>query len=187
VISAVNGDLLSYEDAKAAAVAAGEDTSEMDEAARKFKEVPDVESLLVLRTHTLRYHPYDTAVNLIKFGWDYVTSPYINSDDIRWILFGIFSGNAKTLFRTRYLTDYLMGFDLMKRPLSYEVPMYFISGTDDWICPVELVRTYADSITAPESEFRLMEGTGHICLFAQPEELAGIVRELLAGKQKNNI
>ena len=54
--------------------------------------------------------------------------------------------------------------------------MYFISGSDDWICPVDSVRDYYNSITAPETDFTLIEGCGHNVQYSLPADFAKAVK-----------
>ena len=54
--------------------------------------------------------------------------------------------------------------------------MYFISGSDDWICPVDSVRDYYNSITAPEKDFTLIEGCGHNVQYSLPADFAKAVK-----------
>lgn len=57
------------------------------------------------------------------------------------------------------------------------MPAYFISGSDDWICPVDSVTEFVDAIQAPDKELFLLEGCGHNVQYALPEEFGEIVRE----------
>jgi pimeloyl-ACP methyl ester carboxylesterase len=72
-----------------------------------------------------------------------------------------------------------MAFDAYSRSLTYEVPVYFISGTCDWVCPVNSVEKYADAITAPDVKVELIEGCGHGVQYSEPEKFADCVMQLL--------
>lgn len=40
----------------------------------------------------------------------------------------------------RQLFDYTFDFVVYNRNTDYQVPVYFVSGSDDWICPVDSVQ-----------------------------------------------
>lgn len=77
------------------------------------------------------------------------------------------------------LFDYTFSFDAYENGLEYEMSVYFISGTCDWICPVDSIREYAEDISAPDFRFELLEGCGHSVQFSLPEEFAKRVKGLL--------
>jgi pimeloyl-ACP methyl ester carboxylesterase len=55
------------------------------------------------------------------------------------------------------------------------------SGTCDWICPVDPVKEYSETITAPEVRMELVEGCGHEVQFSLSSEFADVVLNLLDG------
>jgi pimeloyl-ACP methyl ester carboxylesterase len=61
------------------------------------------------------------------------------------------------------------------------MPVYFVSGTCDWICPVDSVKEYSETITAPEIRMELVEGCGHGTQFSSPIDFADVVRDFLEG------
>ena len=80
----------------------------------------------------------------------------------------------------RQLFDYTFSFDAYSQGSSFEMPVYLISGTDDWVCPVDSVRDYLDTIDAPSKDLFLLDGCGHNAQYALPEEFARTVRDSLA-------
>lgn len=63
--------------------------------------------------------------------------------------------------------------------LEYEMPVYFISGSCDWVCPVDSIREYAGDILAEDIRFEMLEGCGHNLQYSSPEEFVRKVKELL--------
>ncbi|WP_191014366.1 alpha/beta fold hydrolase [Treponema zioleckii] len=65
-----------------------------------------------------------------------------------------------------------MTFEALEKPIDFQCPVYFISGAEDWICPVELIREYINQISAPQKELTLIQGCGHSPQNACPKEFA---------------
>ncbi len=175
VVSLEKADIYSYEDALQKAVAAGDDTSELINAYEAFQNGNGIAEMMRLRALVSKYHPVDVSDQSI---WMAVTSPYIGIQDFRWFLKQL--GDLNEYFElNQQLFDYTFTFDAYENGLEYEMPVYFISGTCDWICPVDSIREYKESISSPDVRFELIEGCGHNLQYSLPEEFAGIVRELL--------
>ena len=107
--------------------------------------------------------------------WYAVSSPYFGMDDFRWFLKQL--GDMGEYFElNKQLFDYTVAFDADKESKDYAVPVYFISGSDDWICPVDSTQGFYYSITAPSKEFTLIEGCGHNVQYSLPEDFAAAVK-----------
>lgn len=59
------------------------------------------------------------------------------------------------------------------------MPVYLISGTCDWVCPVASIQEYAEEISAPNVRMELIEGCGHNLQYSSPEEVANAVMKVL--------
>jgi len=178
VISAQDSEICSYEDALRQAKERGDNTEKMEAGYRKLLAEPSTQNTLALRKPVSKYHPSEPASNMLRLGWGIVTSPYTGWKDIAWYL-KIIAGTDGFIDLNRQLYDYTMAFDLNRREMKYDVPVYFISGADDWTCPTELIEAYKDKITAPEVQFIKLEGTGHAPQYTMPEKFAEIVKQLL--------
>lgn len=165
----------SYEDAVARAKAAGGGTQELEAAFEVYQKDTSLANLLALRKIVLAYHPVAAQGNET---WTAVTSPYFGIDDFRWFLKQM--GDMQDYYAlNRQLFDVTYAFDVYGRTTEFQMPVHFISGTDDWICPVDLVQEYMRVIDAPEKNMILMQGCGHDAQYARPEEFADIVRGIL--------
>ena len=51
--------------------------------------------------------------------------------------------------------------DVRSYGLTYQMPVGFISGADDWTTPVKYTEDYFNAISAPAKEMQLIEGCGH--------------------------
>ena len=172
VVSLEKSDLYSYQDALAKAKAAGDDTTALETAYEKYLLEPSLVNLMAVRQEVSEYHPAAVGENSV---WYALTSPYYGMDDFRW--FTVQLGDMENYFAlNKPLFDYTKGFDATALGTEYAVPVYFISGSDDWICPVDSVRDYYNSITAPEKDFTLIEGCGHNVQYSLPEDFAKAVK-----------
>lgn len=176
VVSVENGDILSYEDALNKAKAAGDDTSEMEKAYETYMEDRTLTNMLNLRNPVSVYHTAEKESNSIWLG---MSSPYFGIDDLKWFFKQVFSLD-NYLKLNRQLLDYLMTYEAEEKEMDYQVPVHFISGAEDWICPVELVRKYENKITAPKKDLHLIDGCGHSPQTDAPKEFVDVVSEALA-------
>ena len=73
------------------------------------------------------------------------------------------------------LVDTCLNADLTAQT-SYEVPVYFISGSDDWSCSHEVMIGYAEMIGA---DYILIPGGNHNVQGDHPHEFAADVKAYL--------
>lgn len=175
VVSLEKADIYSYEDALEKAMDAGDDTSELTAAFEAFQTSSDLMDMMKLRSLTSNYHPVNISD---KSTWMAVTSPYFGLDDFRWFLKQ--SGDMKAYFAlNRQLFDATLAFDAYANGLKFEMPVYLISGTCDWICPIDSIQEYAKEIFAPEVCVELIDGCGHNVQYSSPEAFAERVKRVL--------
>lgn len=153
-----------YEDALEKAQAQGHDTSEMEAAYGGFLEDMTLATLMDLREQTLPYHPVEKEANMI---WHGMISPYMWADDVRWF-FKQAASLEKYMALNRQLFDFTVDADVRDFGLEYEVPVGFISGSEDWITPVKYTEDYYNSISAPKKDFVLLDGLGHAPNYDSP-------------------
>lgn len=177
VVSLEETDVYSYEDALQKAIEAGDDTADMTRAFEQFQKSGLLIDKLKLRPLVSVYHPVEVSD---QEAWMAITSPYFSVDDFRWFLKQLVN-LEDYISLNRQLFDYTMIFDAYHNGLTYEMPVYFISGTCDWICPVDSVKKYSEAITAPEVRMELIEGCGHGVQYSSPTEFADVVCDLLDG------
>lgn len=175
VVSLEKSDIYSYEDALQKAKEAGDDTSELESAFDTFQNSGDLTDMMKVRALTSKYHPADVSD---QSTWMAVTSPYFGVDDFRWFLKQL--GDMNTYFAlNKQLFDYTFTFDAYDNESTYEMPVYLISGTCDWVCPVDSIEEYAGDISAPEVRMESIEGCGHNLQYSLPEEFAKKVKDVL--------
>ena len=161
-----------YQDALARAKAAGEDISALEDAYRQYADAPDLVHMMNLRGEVSKYHPARIGDQSV---WLALTSPYYGMDDFRWFLVQL--GDMGDYFAlNKSLFAYTQDFEAERNGTEYQVPVYFISGSDDWICPVDSVRDYYNALAAPSKDFTLIDGCGHNVQYSLPEDFAKAVK-----------
>ena len=172
VVSLEKSDLYSYQDALSKAKAAGDDTTPLETAYKKYASDQNLVNMMAVRSEVSKYHPEKIADNSV---WYSLTSPYYGMDDFRWFLVQL--GDMEDYFAlNKHLFAATEAFDAEQNGMEYAVPVYFISGSDDWICPVDSVRAFCDAITAPSKDLVLIDGCGHNVQYSLPEDFANAVK-----------
>lgn len=174
-VVSIESDIYSYEDAFAKAVACGDDTGAMETAYNKYIDNKTIVNMINLRNQTNKYHIAEKSANTI---WEGITSPYMGIDDLRWFFKQIESID-KFIELNQQLFDYIMTADVRDYGLEYQVPVGFISGSDDWTTPVKYSEDYYNSISAPKKQFSLIDGCGHSPQYDSPEEFCDKLRSML--------
>ena len=177
VVSLAKGDIYSYEDALKKAKEAGDDTSAMENAYKTYTEDDSLANYMALRLAVNVYHPTSVPDKALVYGF---FSPYFGMRELDWFLLQSDPENYEGLIGS--LMDVCMTYDVYNEKMDYEVPVYYISGTDDWVCPISMTEDYKDAITAPEKELYTLEGCGHNVQFSLPDEFADIIRNAFSDK-----
>ena len=175
-------EIYSYEDALARARANGDDTTEMEASYENFIADMNLANLMKLRAKVEPYHPQTVTKDISTMAA--LTSPILGVDDMRWYAFQIraLMDDASMEHYEELVEKPLAGvkdFNALETGDAYQMPVMFISGSCDWICPVGLVEDYMDVITAPRKELYLIEGCGHSPQGQLPEEFCQAVKGFL--------
>ena len=102
---------------------------------------------------------------------------HIGIDDARW--YKCLFTDERYIQISGLLEKRASEYDAYEKDLEYQVPVFFVSGTDDWICPAGIVEEYVNDITAPKKDIYLFEGCGHGPPEQLPEEFAEAVKSFL--------
>ena len=173
-VSCRRSDVLAYEDALAAAKANGEDTSELEEVYKTYCEGDSLKEYLALRNATYKYHPATNKVNTAMLA---VFCPYAGTDDVLWV----FKQADLELYEKLEgeLMDVTYEYDIYDYDLEYDVPMYFISGSMDYVCNAGLSKEFSEDITAPMTAYAAVYGGGHTPQYETPEAFGELVKRML--------
>ncbi len=169
------GEVYSYEDALRIAREQGDDTSEMEAAYEAFMSDLSLEHLMTLREYTEVYHPQTDTTDTSTMAA--VFSPVLGVDDARWYILELeaVAGDPRFMELQAPLEEAMMNFNLYDIG-QYQVPVLFISGSCDWVCPASMVEEYAD---ANGLQYAAMEGCGHSPQAQHPDQFAEIIRGFL--------
>lgn len=162
----------SFADALAIAEASGDDTTYMRKAYDTYLEEMSYESLNEANSYAATYHKPIDSTPIILAG---LRSPYLASDDIKWFLVEADAERMQTLSANLIFTCMVVD---IRTQTNYKVPVYFISGTDDWNCSYKVMAEYASSIGA---DYLLIEDANHTVQHDKPEEFTAAVKKFLAG------
>ena len=173
-VSCRRSDVLAYEDALAAAKANGEDTSELEEVYKTYCEGDSLKEYLALRNATYKYHPATNKVNTAMLA---VFCPYAGTDDVLWVMKQADLELYEKL--EGELMDVTYEYDIYDYDLEYDVPMYFISGSMDYVCNAGLSKEFSEDITAPKTAYAAVYGGGHTPQYETPEACGELVKRML--------
>ena len=59
--------------------------------------------------------------------------------------------------------------------INFQVPMYFVFGEDDIVCPSDTLTECFDNLNAPIKELHVVKKAGHMCFYDNPEEFNKIL------------
>ena len=166
-----------YKHARSEALKAGDDVTALDAAFEAFREDPGF-TITELRSLTAPYNTPDVPQRAFIHG---AFSPYLGIDDMRWMFIDN-SSSEKMYERYPALLEYFfwgeVANDIRIYGTDFEVPVYFISGEQDYTCATSYARKYYEDITAPDKAFYEIKGCGHTPQADKPEEVANIIAEL---------
>ena len=175
VISPEKSERAGYEMARIRGHEKGKDTTALEKAYQAFEREKSLPNRMALRREVMKLLPVKKPDQAF---WNAVFSPYFGMDDLNWFL--VQTGDEEEYYRlNRQLFDATFSFDIDHLKQDYEVPVHFISGGDDRICPVDPIRNYKDRITAPKKTFTELDGCGHNVQYTEPEAFADTVKQLL--------
>ena len=67
------------------------------------------------------------------------------------------------------LSDEILNLNLNETITEVQVPVYFIAGKYDKLCPSEMIKDYYNKLQAPKKEFILFNNSAHSPIFEEPE------------------
>ena len=86
----------------------------------------------------------------------------------RAILSGFSDFPPDAQFSQETMWDELLADDLASLGLTIRTPVVMILGSEDLVTPTALAKDYFDRIDAPQKDFVLLEGAGHLVLITEP-------------------
>ena len=81
-----------------------------------------------------------------------------------------------------HLYEYLGDFNLHTDRTNYQVPIYYILGSNDWQTPYVIAEKYFEEIEAPHKALYIIPGAGHMSMMDQPAMFFETLRAIHEGK-----
>jgi len=160
-----------------------EDAAMLEEVFRKFSTATSVENLDIkyyeqMIMLTRKYLSYEGALSDSSMIFAGLTSPEMSWLDVQW--FQKMSNTESAFHIEEPLMNYcIFDLDMRTELTQYEVPMFYISGAQDYVTPVSLMEEYVDAIKAPEKKVILVENTGHSLMMDNSNAFCDAVKGVL--------
>lgn len=161
-----------------------EDVEFLERCIERLSETEDIERLDVKSLEEMiitstKYLKCDGAMSGIKQIFTAITSPEMSWNDAKWFLFATDTQNI--INSQNNLVNYMyFQFDAMGLSKTYDIPICFIQGDNDWITPTDMVADYYLCITAKKKEMITIDNAGHTPFLDNPEQFCEAVKTFLS-------
>ena len=130
-----------------------------------------VKSSIAFRKLQAKYGFADGQLKAIKAA---IKSPVITLGDI-------FASDAAALKLNKNVVDTFLTYSVWNTT-EYQLPIYYVLGTDDWQTPSVLAAEYFERIAAPRKGLYWVENAGHLTDIDNPEEFCQALREIITSE-----
>lgn len=96
-----------------------------------------------------------------------LASPFLNFKEKTYMFKSDFSLHERTI-------ETMMTYDF-RTNLSFDVPMLFVFGEEDYNCPPELLKECFDNISAPEKKMEIIPKAAHSCFYDKPQAFMEVI------------
>lgn len=161
-----------------------EDVEFLERCIERLSETEDIERLDVKSLEEMiitstKYLKCDGAMSGTKQIFTAITSPEMSWNDAKWFLFATDTQNI--INSQNNLVNYMyFQFDAMSLSKTYDIPICFIQGDNDWITPTDMVADYDLCITAKKKEMITIDNAGHTPFLDNPEQFCEAVKTFLS-------
>lgn len=153
------------------------DVTLLNNAYKEYTKNPCVSTTMALRTEALPYVPESLPE---KSTWLALTSPYMGMEDFKWFSKQL-SPLEEYLALNKLLYNSLIEFNLYDVAIPKDIPVYYISGTHDYVCPVAPIEDYIHANGVNGSLYTL-ENCGHNVQYTKPHEVSKLILDVLSEK-----
>ncbi len=160
-----------------------EDATMLSEVFQTFSTATSVENLDIKNYEqmimlTRKYLNYEGALSNSSMIFAGITSPEMLFTDFQW--FQKMSNTKQAFELEEPLMNYcIFDLDMRTESTQFDVPMFYISGAQDYVTPVSLMEEYVEKIKAPEKKIVLVENTGHSLMMDNPDAFCKAVKGVL--------
>lgn len=182
-VSGVGGELLSWEHARDAATAAGDQAG-----LRLLKRVgpprgglytPVLDGLIAQRRVLSRHDPYGGGGALLTTARTFFGDPeYTLADRV-----GVAAGHRSSLAR---LWPLIVRYDFRRDATSLPVPVVIAQGRHDWTTPAPLVAEWVDALDAPDVRLHWFERSSHSVVSHEADRFVQVLVDGLLGARRQS-
>ena len=128
---------------------------------------------------------YQKMGKIRKLQGKYQLAASFNKDMLKMFKNSPIMGNKDILpFLTSMMVNMqvmkeLMSFDLKRKGIEYQVPVYYVLGENDQQTPVEISMAYFDEISAPDKKLYLIKNAGHVVMIDNMDDYRAAVCEIV--------
>ncbi|MBA2710220.1 MAG: alpha/beta hydrolase [Tatlockia sp.] len=90
---------------------------------------------------------------------------------------------SQALFRDRQM----MEFDLVKELQEINIPVYILSGRNDFETPVTLIKKYFDQLNLPSKKYIEFDNSGHFPFYEEPKQFVSTMNAILLEASNQNL
>lgn len=170
----INNQIMA-KDAINTATKQNKDAAAIEKAYKDYQNNPCVITTLILRQATAPYLPVALPDKTSKIA---LASPYMGMDDFSWFLLQIGSMNEYIALNQK-LYDELNNYDLYKVNVPSDIPIHFIFGTRDYVCPIESIEDYRNA-SHIDSDLSVLEDCGHNIQYTKPDDFGKVFLDVLS-------
>lgn len=127
--------------------------------------ISELRSFIVLGTKYISKNSKDFPLKAL------LTSPFLNFREKTSMFKTDFSLYERTI-------ETMMTYDF-RTNLSFDVPMFFVFGEEDYNCPPELLKECFDNISAPEKKLEIIPKAAHTCFYDKSSIFIGVITEFV--------
>ncbi|SFB17327.1 Pimeloyl-ACP methyl ester carboxylesterase [Acetitomaculum ruminis DSM 5522] len=174
--------IYSYKKALNKASKKNQDTSYMENCYKKYEKDDSYINMVNLENSISRFYLKNGDFKLKSPAF---TSAYYGFDDLLWNSIecsSIFDMNSYVDLN-KQLFEYLAETDVRDYGTQYNIPVGFISGENDYICPLAYVKDYYKKIDAVDKKLEIMKKCGHSPQEESPRHFSIVLKEVLESLQ----
>ena len=148
---------------------------------RKVNQYKDMsaEDLGQLVSITIKYIACSGEMSGIGQMWTGITSPDMNSEDMRWFMKQM--NTVKFFAQNETLMEYaFFKFDIEDFSHTYKVPVYYLAGEGDYAVCQRDIKAYYETIEAPDKSFYQLKNAGHSMFMDNPQQYCDTIKDILS-------
>ncbi len=96
----------------------------------------------------------------------------------------LFQASDKMLNQGNYWKQ-LQEVNLIEEIKQVQIPLYFVTGADDYICPVSLVEEFMNQVSSSEKELLVLEHSAHYFSVEDETKMYDWMKEKIKGAHTN--